>query len=425
MEWFTGIAGLSIIGVMWNKIKEFYFKINNLCFVNIRISSLAAKQAIKFYLIENAYTSPFRKYNIGSGYYYVKPLGKKDTILFEQFDGTYTFWLNKRPIKIKTGGELEITYFRPLFNRNQLINDIFENYKTIVRSENSKNQRFFVEHVSGRLGVSESANKESESKPEERVGSQTLMDTIPLQWKRDELGEGREKLYLDKLYLNPQAENLIKELEFWKKNESWFRSKDVPWKRGTLLYGSPGTGKSALIRAIGQLLDIPVLSFDLSTMQNKDFINEWNRALSMTPCIVLFEDFDAVFEGRNNISENSMQKGLTFDCLINQLDGVNNNEGILLFITTNCLEKIDSAIGLPDESDCSSRPGRIDKVIKMDGLDINSKEKMALRILGDFPREEWEFLLTEEKEEGAKFQEKCSNLAMNLFWNNIEEKIHE
>jgi SpoVK/Ycf46/Vps4 family AAA+-type ATPase len=132
----------------------------------------------------------------------------------------------------------------------------------------------------------------------------------------------------------------------------------------------------------------------------------------------LLEDIDGVFEGRKNITSTGMERGLSFDCLLNLIDGVENSDGIFLVITTNHLEKIDPAIGgIVNGNGMSTRPGRIDKVVKFGPLDENGRVKMAKRILGDFDISLWGHLLQEKHEDtGAQFQERCCRLALKLFW---------
>ncbi len=71
------------------------------------------------------------------------------------------------------------------------------------------------------------------------------------------------------------------------------------------------------------------------------------------PCVAMFEDIDAVFHGRRNVAVAS-GPSLTFDCLLNCLDGVQRANGLLTFMTTNHLELVDPAIGQPGE--IGSRP---------------------------------------------------------------------
>jgi ATP-dependent 26S proteasome regulatory subunit len=159
-------------------------------------------------------------------------------------------------------------------------------------------------------------------------------------------------------------------------------------------------------------------------MTNQDFISAWEESMSRTPCITLFEDIDGVFNGRENVAtKGSMNSGLTFDCLLNTLDGVQNTDGCFIVVTTNCIEHVDRAIGIPSNGDdVSSRPGRIDRVINFVPLSTEGKEKMANRILGGFPENKWKHLITEAKDRtGAQFQDMCSRLALKLFWEGKKE----
>src|SRR5205823_13400923 len=84
---------------------------------------------------------------------------------------------------------------------------------------------------------------------------------------------------------------------------------------------------------------------------------------------------------------------LTFDCLLNCLDGVERSDGIFTIITTNDVSKIDAALGqprrLPDGSVefISTRPGRIDKAVELTYMEPADKRLLAMRILGEYEEE--------------------------------------
>lgn len=104
-----------------------------------------------------------------------------------------------------------------------------------------------------------------------------------------------------------------------------------------MLYGCPGGGKSSLAKGLAKglamELNIPLMLFDLCNMSNNDFQDAWNSIIYQTQCMVLLEDIDSIFDGRKNVSH--PDGGLSFDCLLNCLDGVENSEGILIVATTN------------------------------------------------------------------------------------------
>ncbi len=109
-------------------------------------------------------------------------------------------------------------------------------------------------------------------------------------------------------------------------------------------------------RAIAEDLDLPVFVFDLASMYNNELQEAWSTMLSEVPCMALIEDIDAVFDGRRNASSGNDKQALTFDCLLNCLDGIQRADGLLVVISTNRIDKIDPALGIPDEHTGSSRP---------------------------------------------------------------------
>ncbi len=209
----------------------------------------------------------------------------------------------------------------------------------------------------------------------------------------------------------------IKELQCWLANEKWFRSKSIPWRRGWLLYGPPGTGKSTLVRALGMFFDLPVYIFDLSSMTNNDFVRSWDQMMSNTPCIALVEDMDAVFNGREYVG--SMTQGvahLTYDCILNCISGVKAADGVFLVVTTNHVDKMDVALGIPNREGKSTRPGRIDKAIHLGNMAEPQRRLLARHILSDYPELVEETVKLGDGETAAQFQARCAQLALSKFW---------
>ena len=140
--------------------------------------------------------------------------------------------------------------------------------------------------------------------------------------------------------------------------------------------------------------------------------------------------FSGMFNNQNDENnENSGNSGtkmpLTFDTLLNCIDGVDKSDGVFTIITTNDITKIDSAIGVPtinedgSQTFISSRPGRIDKAIELTYMQKENKVEMANKILSDFNiqlSEVLEYIELENEETPAQFQEYCSQIALQEYW---------
>src|SRR5262245_16707596 len=207
---------------------------------------------------------------------------------------------------------------------------------------------------------------------------------------------------------------------------------------------------------------MPIYVFNLAAMTNADLIKAWNELQVNVPCIALIEDIDNVFHGRDNVTrqpgllpmllsapkkdesgdKNPAANGalthgpLTFDCLLNCLDGVERSDGIFTIVTTNDITKIDPALGqprrLPDGTVefISTRPGRIDKAVELGFMEAADKKRMARRILGAYEAEYLEMLAfidrySDLQETPAQFQERCAQIALKCFWKELEASRQE
>ncbi len=236
--------------------------------------------------------------------------------------------------------------------------------------------------------------------------------SIPLNYDRASLTDAQEENPLDQLSLDDNMQKLIAEIYFWFEHRKWYRQRQIPWRRGVLLHGRPGTGKTSLVRAVAQDLDLPVHTFDLSSMENEDFIRAWEESRDDGPRIILLEDFDSVFRLRENICKGS---SLSFDTILNAIDGIEREDGLLLMVTTNHPEHIDPALGTLNENGESTRPGRIDTIVELQGLDEAGRMKIAMRIVRD------EDISSELTAQGAndtavQFQARCMKRAEEDLW---------
>jgi hypothetical protein len=124
----------------------------------------------------------------------------------------------------------------------------------------------------------------------------------------------------------------------------------VPWRRGALLIGPPGNGKTLCVKALVRLLAIPCLyiqSFEAAhnTVQHS-IESVFARARATAPCLVILEDIDALLtEGSRSF-------------FLNELDGFAANTGVITVATTNHPERLDPSI--------VERPSRFDRKYHFD-----------------------------------------------------------
>src|SRR5690606_2243384 len=202
----------------------------------------------------------------------------------------------------------------------------------------------------------------------------TDMSRIPLTHSSDDIGQrSSHGVSLAEMSLDDTLHNFVSEFERWVTSKQWYNAHNISWRRGWLFTGPPGTGKTSIARAVAQQYSLPVFSIHIETMFNDELFDAWDTARQSSPCIVLIEDIDATFKGRE-----TLRGKLTFDALLNCIDGIASAEGIALIITTNFPESLD--VALASGSDTASRPGRIDRIVKFDALTEAGRYKMIRRI---------------------------------------------
>lgn len=173
--------------------------------------------------------------------------------------------------------------------------------------------------------------------------------------------------------------NFYDDIEIFIKSEEKYLEKGLPYKRGYILYGPPGCGKTSLIKAVANQYKLPIFIFDMSIIKdNEEFVKIANQ---IRDHLTEDQNYLVVFEDVDRCKMFDRWSAITSDCLLNIMDGLDEYHGRITIMTTNDLEKIKNINAL-------IRPGRLDVITEvtyctttqihgmlMQHLDINDYDK--------------------------------------------------
>lgn len=190
------------------------------------------------------------------------------------------------------------------------------------------------------------------------------------------LGDPRKKRPLDSVILDDGVkESIVHDVKDFLARQQWYVDRGIPYRRGYLLYGPPGSGKSSFIQALAGDLDFGVAMINLSEMGMTD--DKLAYLLTKLPkrCILLLEDADAAFVNRRQRDTDGYSgASVTFSGLLNALDGVAAGEERIAFLTTNHIDRLDPAL---------IRPGRVDMMLRIGEASKSQAAQMWDRFYGE------------------------------------------
>lgn len=258
------------------------------------------------------------------------------------------------------------------------------------------------------------------------------------EWKPENSNNKRK---LENVILkNGTTNKLIDDINEFIKSPEWYFERGIPYTMGYLFYGPPGTGKSSMIKGISTHTKRHIHYLMLNNVKNDNQLLQILRNINYNETILVLEDIDCMTEiikerkkinekkknetnndmsvnekierlekelmnTKHNMINNNMFYGnlsmmnankednsteLTLSGLLNALDGIFNNEGRILIMTTNRPEVLDNAL---------VRPGRIDRKIKftnctkkqiediykmMYNIEINEEQKKIINEIEDY-----------------------------------------
>jgi chaperone BCS1 len=216
------------------------------------------------------------------------------------------------------------------------------------------------------------------------VGKTVVFTSFGHEWRP--FGTPRRKRPIESVILDGDTSHrILNDVQTFLGAGKWYNDRGIPYRRGYLLYGPPGSGKSSFIQALAGELEYNICIMNLAELGMTD--DRFAHLLNNIPprSIILLEDVDAAFSDRTAVE--SQKKGyfeliryqstLTLSGLLNGLDGVVAAEERMIFMTTNHLEKLDAAL---------TRPGRVDTLVFVG----NVTEEQALKLFMRFYEKEGE-----------------------------------
>lgn len=189
--------------------------------------------------------------------------------------------------------------------------------------------------------------------------------------------EGKIKTrFSDVAGVDEAKEELVEVVDFLKTPKKYTEiGGKIP--KGVLLVGDPGTGKTLLARAVAGEAGVPFFS-----ISGSDFVEMFvgvgasrvrdlfKQAREKAPCIVFIDEIDALAKSRANGFSSNDEREQTLNQLLVEMDGFDNEKGLIVLAATNRVDVLDPAI---------LRPGRFDRQVPVEKPDVKGREEI-LRI---------------------------------------------
>lgn len=156
-----------------------------------------------------------------------------------------------------------------------------------------------------------------------------------------------------------QKEDIISDIQKFLDDEQRYNDLGIPWHRGYVFHGPPGTGKTSLIKAIAGELGLDLWYAPLGDMKEDSSLVDLVRSVRARG-ILLLEDVDA-YEAALDRDDEGVEKktpggGISNSALYNALDGVVTPHGLITIMTTNHVDRLDPAL---------LRSGRADVMVEL------------------------------------------------------------
>ena len=171
-----------------------------------------------------------------------------------------------------------------------------------------------------------------------------------------------------------EAKESLSEIVDYLHNPDKYREIGASMPKGILLVGPPGTGKTMLAKAVAGEANVPFFS-----MSGSEFVEMFvgmgaskvrdlfKQAKEKAPCIVFIDEIDAIGQKRDGRLSGNDEREQTLNQLLTEMDGFEENTGVIILAATNRPETLDPAL---------TRPGRFDRRVPVELPDLKGREEI-------------------------------------------------
>ena len=176
----------------------------------------------------------------------------------------------------------------------------------------------------------------------------------------------KPKRPIESIFFPDGGKDILLDMRQFMDQHEWYMRMGIPYRRGYLFAGPPGTGKSSSAEALAGELGVPVYVLNLAGMSDGSLETAFANIDNTGVAMLLIEDVDTVLLRREKTTES--QK-LSLGTLLNVLDGIQAIDNVILVMTSNNPDALDAAL---------TRKGRIDKTVYF-GLASEEQINMAVK----------------------------------------------